>query len=52
MYRAPEFKKQGVTKVVFNKYPLAVETKPELHKEDGTVKEDSKYKLYRGINEK
>lgn len=52
MYRAPEFKKQGVNKVVFHKYPLAVETKPELHKEDGTVKEDLKYKLYRGLNEK
>lgn len=52
MYRAPELRKQGVNKVVFNKYPLVNTVVPVLHFENGKIKDDTDYKLYRGNNEK
>lgn len=52
MYRAPELRKQGVNKVVFNKYPLVNTVVPVLHFENGKTKSDTNYKLYRGNNEK
>jgi len=52
MYRAPELRKQGVNKVVFNKYPLVNNVVPVLHFENGKFKDDTDYKLYRGNNEK
>lgn len=52
MYRAPELQESGVTKIIFDKYPLTGDIKPMLHYSDGTVTEDIDYKLYRGNNEK
>lgn len=52
MYRAPELKKMGVQKIVFDKYPVSANTKPKLLFADNTEKVDTEYKLYRGIHEK
>lgn len=52
MYRAPELKKMGVQKILFDKYPVSVNTKPKLLFADNTEKPDTEYKLYRGIHEK
>lgn len=52
MYRAPELKKLGVQKILFDKYPVAANVKPVLYFADNTQKEDLEYKLYRGTHEK
>ena len=49
MYRAPTLRKEGVTKILLNKYPDA-EYKPEFVYENGNIVSDTKYKLYRGEN--
>ena len=51
MYRAPDLQKSGVTKIVFNKYPLTKDDYPVIIYQDGTSKTDPNYKLYRGNNE-
>lgn len=51
MYRAPELRKNGVNKVVFNKYPVSSSVVPVLHYDDGNTTDDTEYKLYRGHNE-
>lgn len=51
MYRAPELKKLGVEKIIFDKYPVTADIKPTLLFADNTEKPDTDYKLYRGINE-
>lgn len=52
MYRAPELKKTGVNKILFDKYPVSAKTYPKLLFADGTEKQDTAYKLYRGMHEK
>ena len=51
MYRAPELKKLGVQKILFDKYPVSADIKPKLLFADNTEKVDTDYKLYRGIHE-
>lgn len=51
MYRAPELKKLGVQKIIFDKYPVSTDIKPKLLFADNTEKDDTDYKLYRGIHE-
>lgn len=51
MYRAPELKKLGVQKIIFDKYPVSADIKPKLLFADNTEKVDTDYKLYRGIHE-
>lgn len=48
MYRAPDLHKNGVRKIIFNKYPVRPEVKPELVYEDGRTEIDTEYTLYRG----
>lgn len=52
MYRAPELKKNGVTKVKFNKYPISKDLFPLLIDNNGEGTKDENYRLYRGLNEK
>ena len=52
MFRAPELQDSGVTKIIFNKYPVHPEDKPMLLFANGTQKTDTEYKLYRGKHEK
>jgi len=52
MFRGPELHESGVTKIVFDKYPLSSDDKPRLIYSDGTEKPDQDYTLYRGSNEK
>lgn len=52
MYRAPELKKLGVQKILFDKYPVSTNVKPKLFFVDNTQREDIEYKLYRGTHEK
>ena len=52
MYRAPELRESGVTRIVFNKYPLTDSEKPVIIYDNGMQKSDSEYRLYRGNNEK
>ncbi len=52
MYRAPELKKLGVQKILFDKYPVTANTRPTLIFADNTQREDIEYKLYRGTHEK
>lgn len=49
-YRAPDLQEQGVTKIVFDKYPAQADVLPLLHYQTGEVKPDTDYKLYRGKN--
>ena len=51
MYRAPNLREEGVLKILMNKYPDN-DYNPDLEYEDGNIISDTKYKLYRGINEK
>jgi ATP-dependent protease Clp ATPase subunit len=51
MYRAPNLREEGVVKILMNKYPDN-DYNPDLEYEDGNIISDTKYKLYRGINEK
>jgi ATP-dependent Clp protease ATP-binding subunit ClpX len=52
MYRAPELQKIGVTKVVFDNYPISLDKVPTLVYSDGHTHTDKEYKIYRGLNEK
>lgn len=52
MFRAPELKKRGVVRIVFDKYPDQVATKPILVYNNGKESVDRSYKLYRGNDEK
>lgn len=52
MFRAPELQKNGVVKIVFDNYPISLEQSPMLVYSDGSNKQDTDYKIYRGINEK
>jgi ATP-dependent Clp protease ATP-binding subunit ClpX len=52
MYRAPELQKSGVTKVVFDNYPISLDKVPTLVYSDGHTHTDKEYKIYRGLNEK
>jgi len=51
MYRAPNLREDGVVRILMNKYPDN-DYNPDLEYEDGNIISDTKYKLYRGINEK
>jgi ATP-dependent Clp protease ATP-binding subunit ClpX len=51
MYRAPNLREEGVVTILMNKYPDN-DYNPDLEYEDGNIISDTKYKLYRGINEK
>jgi ATP-dependent Clp protease ATP-binding subunit ClpX len=51
MYRAPELQESGVVSVIFDKYPVNSNTKPQLIYTDGTQSEDTDYRLYRGTDE-
>lgn len=48
MYRAPQLRESGVTRIVFDKYPESSNDKPTLIYQDGTEKTDTDYTLYRG----
>jgi ATP-dependent Clp protease ATP-binding subunit ClpX len=48
MYRAPDLHKSGVCKIVFHKYPVRPDIKPELVFDDGHTETDTSYTLYRG----
>ena len=52
MYRAPELQKSGVTRVVFDNYPISLDKVPTLVYGDGNTHTDTEYKIYRGLNEK
>lgn len=48
MFRAPELHDLGVTKIIFNKYPLSENIKPLLIYKNGESSLDTDYRLYRG----
>ena len=48
MYRAPDLHDSGVTKIIFDKYPVGKNNVPTLVYSDGTQTPDTDYKLYRG----
>jgi ATP-dependent Clp protease ATP-binding subunit ClpX len=52
MYRAPQLHESGVTKIVFDKYPVSSKDNPTLIYNDGKKKADKDYTLYRGKYEK
>lgn len=47
MFRAPSLHDSGVTKIIFNKYPIDVDSFPELVYDNKTCI-DTQYKLFRG----
>lgn len=49
MFRAPDLQKEGVEKILFNKYPVASNKPLLIYKDKQQV--DNDYKLYRGLDE-